>query len=86
MERAQYRIVIEDTFFITGRGLVIVGSAPSEVVDNGDHVRIELANGSTLTTDHVFVELHAPAGKISLALPELTKEQVPVGSVLTGPL
>ena len=78
--------IVEDTFYIKGRGLIIAPSFPvSEYNFNTEEkIRVETMDGSVIFCDAYFqVPFQSPRPKIisfCCALLKVSKEQVPIGS------
>ena len=84
-----FRVTVEDTFSITGRGTVIVGQIESGAVAVGDEVTLLRLDGSRQKVVIVGIEQfrkivnRAVAGdKVGLLLRGLTKNDIGKGDVL----
>ncbi len=84
-----FRLVVEDTFSITGRGTVIVGEVESGTVSVGDEVMLKRIDGSSRKVAVVGIEQFrkmtqkASAGdKVGILLRGLTKNDIGKGDVL----
>ena len=84
---------IEDTFLVTGRGLIVVpGPLRSEVAGGTDlPVQLRLPDGTVLAAraslQHVFLSPPPPpqiAVQWGCILSGVTKEQVPIGTEVWG--
>jgi len=75
---------VEDTFEIAGRGLALAPDLKLQdrPKDSSREVVIELPDGSSISSHaRLAVEHFRPVGyKLVVYLPELVKEQVPIGS------
>lgn len=86
MSMEAFLTIVEDTFDIKGRGLIIAPSFPvSEYKFNTEEkVRIETPNGNVIFCSAYFqVPFQSPRPKIisfCCALLKASKEQVPIGS------
>jgi elongation factor Tu len=81
-----FRLTVEDTFTITGRGLVATGRIEEGSLSVGDTVSID---GREATVDGIekFREIldHATTGdNVGLLFSKLTNDDVKRGSVITG--
>jgi translation elongation factor EF-Tu-like GTPase len=83
---ARLLFVVEDTFAIRGRGLVIVPGIvqrADEVFRVGDPLRLKRPDGTELLTAVGGLEMFmspVPGEEIPILLRELGKEDIPVGS------
>ena len=75
---------VEDTFEIAGRGLALAPDLRLEARSNDSsyEVVVELPDGSSISSEaRLAVEHFRPSGyKLVVYLPNLRKEQVPIGS------
>ncbi|MBX3084456.1 MAG: elongation factor Tu [Anaerolineae bacterium] len=85
-----FRMVIDDVFFIKGRGVVVTGKVESGTVKMGDKVVISGANGVTIMTQVIGVEgfrkpnFVAQVGdNCGLVLKDVEKGQLTAGMVVT---
>ena len=86
----QFRLVVEDVFFITGRGTVVTGTIDTGSVSVGETVSIQTAAG-TLSSTVGGVEAFskrlstASAGEnVGLVLEGVSRDAVNRGDVLTA--
>ena len=89
MNMLSYLSSVEDTFAITGRGVVLVPGVPrgekKYFVRVGDSLEIRKPDGQRLLTRVAGIEMCSPPSKIGipLLLPrDVQKEDVPIGSEL----
>jgi hypothetical protein len=77
-------LIVEDTFQVTGRGLVVAPDVPDAIprADFADIVMIAPKDAPAFNARAEFVWTHfRPGGmKLLLTFPELSKDAVPVGS------
>lgn len=85
-----FRMVIDDVFFIKGRGTVVTGRVESGTVKIGDTVVISRADGNAITTQVMGVEgfrkpnFVAQVGdNCGLVLKDVEKGQLTAGMVVT---
>jgi translation elongation factor EF-Tu-like GTPase len=95
MPSDEFRMIVEDTFTIEGRGLVVAGRLESGSVRIGQDVRLSSPDGLEVYEtkvkgiDHISsignieIFLNRNSKKATLLLPDLTKEQVKVGMLIT---
>ena len=81
----QFLSIVEDTFAIEGRGLVIVPgirlSDPSARVYVGDPLELRRADGTTQVTSVRGIEMGGRGDFIPLLLADgITKDDVPIGT------
>ncbi len=82
---------VEDVFFITGRGVVVVGKIEKGIINVGDEAEI-VGNGSNLRTKILSIEIfqkklkQAKAGEhVGLCLKGIDKTQVQKGQKIITP-
>jgi hypothetical protein len=78
----RWQLVVEDSFQITGRGLVVVGAF--EGIGNQDDEACVETSKSTFSVDHVRFEVltEGREGRPAIMLGDLDKDQVPIGAVI----
>lgn len=87
--RGIFRIVVEDTFTIAGRGTVIVGKIAEGTVSVGDEVTLQRVDGSSRSVVITGIESYrklkdsATAGEnVGLLLRGITKADIGKGDIL----
>ena len=85
-------ITVEDTFLITGRGLVIAGQKENDLVEIkvGGAVEILRTDGTAISSQIIGIDMINRRGfptpvqnnKIGLLLKDLSKEDIPIGSII----
>jgi len=85
-----FAMLIEDVFFIRGRGTVVTGKIDTGSLHTGDTVQL-LRNGVKRPVTVAGVEMFrkvldqaGPGDNVGLLLSELTKDDVARGDLLTG--
>jgi selenocysteine-specific elongation factor len=91
----EFRMVVDDTFMINGRGLVVTGTVESGTIRIGQTVQVSSPDGLEVYETRVKgIEGHlysigseiiqkSDSNNLALLLPDLTKEQVKVGMLIT---
>lgn len=86
---AYFRMVIEDIFYITGRGTIVTGVIESGSIKIGDEVIVETQGGTTIKTVITGVESYrqmkneAHTGEnVGLLLAQVQKSQVKSGDII----
>ncbi len=85
-----FRMIVNDVFFIRGRGTVVTGQIESGTLNIGDEIYLRRSNSSrkvTVNGIEMFRKLldQAKAGdNVGVLLRDLTKQEVEKGDVLLG--
>lgn len=86
---AEFRMIVEDVFRITGRGVLVCGKIEAGIVAAGSSVAIERDGRQVGTSEVIGIErfrkvvTEAEAGEeVGLLLRELRREHVAAGDIL----
>ena len=85
-----FRMIVEDVFFIRGRGTVVIGRIESGTLNTNDEIYLRRSTSSrkvTVNGIEMFRKLldQAKAGdNVGVLLRDLTKQEVGKGDVLLG--
>ena len=85
-----FRMIVQDVFYIKGRGTVVIGKIESGTVTVGDEIRIQgKSSGKTVIVAGVEVQrkvtTRAQSGdNAGVLLKDIGKEDVQQGDLLTG--
>ena len=82
-----WEFTVEESFNITGRGTGVVGELRGTIETSGEPAMLRVDSTET-RVDKVFVEVTRVAGgeRLALLLYGVTKDEVPHGALLGGPI
>jgi elongation factor Tu len=89
-EHSDFRMAIEDVFYIRGRGTVVTGIISQGTIKAGDFIRLnrdDYERQVQVTDIEVFLRRTDSAGegeRVGIFLADLAKEEVSRGDVLEG--
>jgi translation elongation factor EF-Tu-like GTPase len=82
-----FQLIVDDIFFIKGRGVVIVGLVKSGVLKKGQTVHITGGSKPSLTAQVSGIALINPPrldGKVDIFFRDIHPDQIEVGMLLTS--